>query len=204
MNSIRKVSNVTYAPAEISCSSFFWHWGFLFFSLWLQINKVPWLLFQLSASKARHKTNEKSYCWKGMTEQNVNSRKKIWGSADDCRSQLLCRDEHASKFFQQTKVENIFLFFLMFSPINSPLLLCCNSLALMNMNKLSFSLADKYLSKPAKERQFSLTQLITSHLYVFCGWIILSQGSNNIPSHSKQLLRNPTLVLLLCVCVCVL
>lgn len=100
-----------------------------------------------------------------------------------------------SFYRQKWKIFSPLLFYI--SLINSPLP-CCHCLALMNLNKLTFSLADKYLSNPAKERQFSLTQLITSHLYVFCGWTILSEGWNNILSHCKQLLCNPTLVLLLC------
>lgn len=109
------------------------------------------------------------------------------------------RDEHTGKILSTDKSGKHFPLLCFTFHWLTPSLPCCHCLALMNLNKLTFSLADKYLSNPAKERQFSLTQLITSHLYVFCGWIILSQGWNNIPSHCKQLLCNPTPVLLLCI-----
>lgn len=57
------------------------------------------------------------------------------------------------------KVENIFpslLFYI--SLINLPHAPRCHCLALMNLNTLTFSLADKYLSNPAIERVFFFPQ----------------------------------------------
>lgn len=67
-----------------------------------------------------------------------------------------------SFYRQKWKIFSSLLFYI--SLINSPPLPCCHCLALMNLNKLTFSLADKYLSNPAKERQFFLnpTHYLTS------------------------------------------
>lgn len=92
---------------------------------------------------------------------------------------------YTGKFFLQTKVEKMSLFCFTFRWLTPPSPTVTVWLWWI-LNKLTFSLADKYLSNPAKERQFPLTQLITSHLYVLCGWIISSRGRNNIPSHCKR------------------
>jgi len=186
MNSIRKISNVTYAATEIWCLSFFWHWEIL------------------CSSSVSCCLNKKFVHRKGSLLKGERLY-KMWIPESRFEVVLMSVDHSctakmnilANSFYRRKwKIFSSLMFYI--SLINSPLP-CCHCLALMNLNKLTFSLADKYLSNPAKERQFSLTQLITSHLYVFCGWIILSQGWNNIPSHCKQLLGNPTLMLLFCV-----